>query len=95
MSDLRIEHVAIDKLRPWERNARTHTRRQIRQIADSIRTFGFNNPVLIGEDLQIITGHGRVDAAKLLGITTGHCLTEAELPLRTHKRTSLCSGCSP
>ena len=54
---------------PNPRNARTHSRRQIRQIADSIRAFGFNNPVLVDEDGLIIAGHGRVEAAKLLGMT--------------------------
>jgi ParB-like chromosome segregation protein Spo0J len=57
-----------------ERSARTcgmrgHTRRkQIRQIANSIRRFGFNNPVLIDDKKQIIAGHGRVQAARLLGM---------------------------
>ena len=50
-------------------NARTHSQRQTRQIANSIEAFGFNNPVLIDEDALIIAGHGRVEAAKLLGMT--------------------------
>jgi hypothetical protein len=49
------------------RNARTHSPRQIQEIARSIERFGFNNPVLIDECNQIIAGHGRVEAAKLLG----------------------------
>ena len=49
-------------------NARKHDRKQIRQIADSIKRFGFNNPVLISGDGQIICGHGRVEAAKLLSL---------------------------
>ena len=63
-----IETMAIARLRPNPGNARTHSRAQIRQIAESIRKFGFNNPVLISDDEQIIAGHGRVEAAKLLGI---------------------------
>lgn len=55
-------------LRPAKRNARTHSPRQIRQIADSISRFGFTNPVLADEDGQILAGHGRVEAAKLLGL---------------------------
>jgi ParB-like nuclease domain len=47
MSALLIENLPIDRLRPWPRNARTHSRKQIRQIAESIRRFGFTNPVLI------------------------------------------------
>lgn len=63
-----IEERAIAELKPFGRNARTHSRRQVRQIADSIRRFGFTNPVLIGKDDEIIAGHGRVMAAKELGL---------------------------
>jgi ParB-like chromosome segregation protein Spo0J len=63
-----VEAVAIARLRPYRGNARTHSRKQIRQIADSIRRFGFTNPVLISDDDEIIAGHGRVEAAKLLGM---------------------------
>jgi DNA modification methylase len=62
-----VEPMPVASLRPHPGNARTHSRKQIRQIADSIRHFGFTNPVLIGEDGEIIAGHGRVEAAKLLG----------------------------
>ena len=55
-----LQHLPPDALRPWARNARTHSRKQIRQIADSIRTFGFTNPVLIDETNTILAGHGRV-----------------------------------
>jgi DNA modification methylase len=69
-----IEHLPPDSLRPWARNARTHSRKQVRQIADSIRTFGFTNPVLIDRENQILAGHGRVEAAKLIGLETVPCL---------------------
>jgi DNA modification methylase len=59
----------IDSLKPYPRNARTHSRKQIGQIADSIDEFGFTNPVLIDENAQIIAGHGRVEAARLLGMS--------------------------
>jgi len=65
-----IEPMAVTRLRPCSRNARTHSKKQIRQIADSIRKFGFTNPVLIGDDDEIIAGHGRVEAAKLIGLQT-------------------------
>lgn len=65
-----IEPIAVARLRPYPKNARTHSRKQIRQIADSIQKFGFTNPVLIGDDDEIIAGHGRVEAAKLLGMTS-------------------------
>ena len=58
---------SISELKPYGRNARTHSRKQVRQIAESIKRFGFNNPVLISEANVIIAGHGRVEAAKLLG----------------------------
>ena len=63
-----IEFVDISQLRPYPKNARTHSEKQIRQIADSIKRFGFTNPVLISDDKEIIAGHGRVEAAKLLAM---------------------------
>jgi len=60
--------MAIASLQPYTGNARTHSKRQIRQIADSIRKFGFTNPVLISDAGEIIAGHGRVEAARLLGM---------------------------
>jgi DNA modification methylase len=63
-----ITYLSPSALQPYPRNPRTHSKRQIRQIADSIKEFGFTNPVLIDRDGGIIAGHGRVEAAKLLGI---------------------------
>jgi DNA modification methylase len=63
-----VEAVSITRLRPHSGNARVHSKKQIRQIADSIQRFGFTNPVLISDDGEIIAGHGRVEAAKLLGM---------------------------
>src|SRR3979490_2343553 len=68
MQPMSIEPMRLASLRPHPGNARTHSKKQIRQIADSIRQFGFTNPVLIGEGGEIIAGHGRVEAAKLLGL---------------------------
>jgi DNA modification methylase len=65
---LAIRPMAVARLRPYGGNARTHSKKQIRQIADSIKKFGFTNPVLIGAEDEIIAGHGRVEAAKLLGM---------------------------
>ncbi|MDE3175176.1 MAG: ParB N-terminal domain-containing protein [Pseudomonadota bacterium] len=69
-----IERIALARLRPWTRNARTHSRKQLRQIADSITRFGFTNPVLIDGENRILAGHGRVEAAKLIGMTEVPCL---------------------
>ena len=62
-----VERIRIAAMRPSEKNVRTHSAKQIRQIAHSIERFGFNNPVLIDQHKRIIAGHGRVAAAKLLG----------------------------
>lgn len=64
----RLEVTPVARLALYPRNARTHSRKQIRQIAESIRRFGFTNPVLIDDANQIIAGHGRVEAAKLIGL---------------------------
>jgi len=65
---MNIELRRIGELRPYSHNARVHSRKQIRQIANSIERFGFCNPALIDDEGQIIAGHGRVEAAKLLQI---------------------------
>ena len=69
-----IEQIAPGDLTPWATNARTHSKKQIRQIADSIETFGFTNPVLIDGARSILAGHGRVKAAMLLGLATVPCV---------------------
>ncbi|KAA2235997.1 site-specific DNA-methyltransferase [Salinarimonas soli] len=74
-----IEHRSPDSLRPSAHNARTHSKKQIRQIARSIEEFGFTNPVLIGEDDSIVAGHGRVEAAKLLRLPSIPTLRLAHL----------------
>ena len=65
-----IELVSPSSLRPYARNARRHSKAQIKQIGESIRRFGFTNPVLISDGGEIIAGHGRVEAAKLIGLQT-------------------------
>jgi DNA modification methylase len=69
-----IETVPIALLRPWPRNARVHTRKQVKQIADSIRRFGFTNPILIDGENRILAGHGRLEAARELEMSTVPCL---------------------
>ena len=59
----------VASLRPYARNARTHSKKQVRQIARSIERFGFTNPVLVSDAGEIVAGHGRVEAAKVLGMT--------------------------
>lgn len=64
-----MTQIKISALRPYPKNAWTHSPKQIRQIAKSIKSFGFTNPVLIDKDNCILAGHGRVEAAKLAGLT--------------------------
>jgi DNA modification methylase len=83
LSEQKIELCPLSRLKPYKNNARTHSKKQIRQIASSIKRFGFTNPMLIDDAGEIIAGHGRVEAAKLLGLAAvptirlSH-LTEAE-----------------
>ena len=65
----RVETVAIETLKANPRNARTHSKRQIKLIADSLKAFGFLNPLLIDENGMVIAGHGRLAAARRLGLT--------------------------
>ena len=74
MTHQKLEQIAIGDLTAWSRNARTHSKKQVRQIAESIETFGFTNPVLIDERRTILAGHGRVAAAKELGMSKVPCL---------------------
>ena len=64
-----IEWIPIGALRPNPRNPRTHSRKQIKQIAASIRKFGFLNPVIVDDANMVLAGHGRLEAAKLENLT--------------------------
>ena len=64
----KIDRRKVDALIPYARNARTHSDEQIAQIAASIKEWGWTTPVLIDEDGGLIAGHGRVMAARKLGI---------------------------
>ncbi len=75
----RYESVKIDILKPYENNARTHSEEQVKKIVRSIKEFGFINPVLIDGDFGIIAGHGRVMAAKKMGMTEVPCLFVEDL----------------
>jgi hypothetical protein len=66
---LRLEFWPIDRLVPSARNARTHSDSQIAEIAGSIRAFGFTNPILVGEHGDVVAGHGRLAAARQLGLS--------------------------
>ena len=65
----KIEQWDIEKLIPYAKNSRTHSDEQIAQIAASIKAFGFTNPILVGSDGVIVAGHGRLSAARKLGLS--------------------------
>ncbi len=79
MTTTKIENLCPKTLTPWANNARTHSKKQLRQIADSIERFGFTNPVIIDDDNRILAGHGRVAAAKTLGFETVPCLRQDQM----------------
>jgi ParB-like chromosome segregation protein Spo0J len=95
MQPMVIQPVAVTRLRPCSRNARTHSKKQIRQIADSIRKFGFTNPVLVGDDDEIIAGHGRVEAAKLIGLQTVPAVRLSHLDAEQRRAYVLADNSSP
>src|SRR5437660_1142299 len=68
MSNLEIQYLSPDRLRPYPGNARSHSRKQLKLIADSIKRFGFTNPILVTNDFEVVAGHGRLQAAKSLGL---------------------------
>jgi DNA modification methylase len=76
---MNFEHRPTHSLNPYSGNARTHSPKQVKQIARSIERFGFNNPVLIDDDDQIMAGHGRVEAAKQLKLKTVPCVRLSHL----------------
>ena len=67
---LKVREKPIAALRPWPRNPRKHSKKQLHQIAESIRAFGFTVPILVDAEGRILAGHGRVEAAKLLEMKT-------------------------
>jgi len=70
----KIEQLSVDSLIPYSNNARTHSDDQVTQIASSIKEFGFNNPILVDKTNGVIAGHGRLMAAKKLGMDTVPCI---------------------
>ena len=71
---LDVAYIAATDLKPFKRNARTHSKKQIRQIAASIKEFGFTNPILIDNSNTVLAGHGRLEAAKLLEMQSVPCV---------------------
>lgn len=75
MDELKIEYIAIDKLTPYENNTKIHIKKQIEHIANSIKQFGFNDPLgIYGESNIVLEGNGRIEAAKLLKLKELPCV---------------------
>ena len=68
--DLKIEYISTDELKPYKRNAKKHPDEQVDYIANSIREFGFKQPIVIDKNNVVVIGHGRLLAAKKLNLDT-------------------------
>ena len=79
MDTVKLEQVPIDKLVPYARNARTHSKEQIAQLRPSLREFGFVSPAVIASKYNILAGHGRVQAAREEAYKTIPCVSAAHL----------------
>lgn len=74
LGTIKVEYLSTSELIPFARNSRTHSESQVAQIAASIKEFGFTNPILTDGDNGIIAGHGRLQAARKLGLTEVPCI---------------------
>ena len=70
MAEIKVTYVDLNSLKTYQNNPKDHPQKQVHQIADSIKKFGFNNPILIDENNEIIAGHGRYMAAQQLQMDT-------------------------
>ena len=77
--DINFEYRNVNELIPYVRNARTHSEEQVAKLAGSIKEFGFINPVVISDDGGVLAGHGRIMAARKLGIDRVPCVVESHL----------------
>lgn len=77
--ELKIEYINKEELKPYEKNAKKHPAEQVEHIANSIREFGFRQPLVIDKDNVIVIGHGRLLAAKKLGLDTVPCVRADDL----------------
>lgn len=74
-----IDQVPVDDLIPYENNPRTHSAVQLERLVNSLKEFGFTNPILIDDDKNVIAGHGRLEAAKIAGLKTVPTITLSHL----------------
>ena len=76
---MQIQEIELSELKPYEKNAKKHPPEQVEHIANSLREFGWKQPIVIDTDNVIIAGHGRVLAAKKLGWETAPCIYADDL----------------
>jgi len=84
--ELAVAYLPIGSLRTFERNSRVHSVEQVAQIAASIKEFGFTNPILIDETNEIIAGHGRLEAAQLIGMDHVPCIMLDDLSIAQKRK---------
>ena len=78
-NNLELEYIEVDELIPYEKNQRIHSTDQISKIANSIREFGFLNPIIVDENNVVVAGHGRIEGAKLLKMLSVPCVRAENL----------------
>ena len=76
---MKIAEIDVNSLKPYPKNAKRHDERQIQNVAESIRQFGFVQPIVIDGENVVVIGHCRLEAAKRLGLETVPCLKVEEL----------------
>lgn len=79
MEELKIVYLSPDALTPYEKNAKKHPEEQVEHIANSIREFGFRQPVVVDKNNVVVIGHGRLLAAKRLGLESVPCIYADDL----------------
>lgn len=80
-----LKSVEIAKIKPYKNNAKIHGKNQLKKLQESISEFGFLTPCLIDQDFNLIAGHGRVEAAKALGMKEVPCVFIEELTEQQRK----------
>jgi ParB-like chromosome segregation protein Spo0J len=60
--------MRVSEIKPYEKNAKKHPKKQVEQVAKSIKSFGFNQPIVVDKNNVVIVGHGRLEAAKFLNL---------------------------
>lgn len=92
MAEMKVETVSLKDIKPYEKNAKKHPEKQIEYIANSIKEFGWTQPIVLDENGEIIIGHGRYLAAKKLELETGPCIYERDLSEIQQMQTQKQSG---